>query len=143
MHWLAGTNEYTSEVREAFCPFGRSGARARPSYLPTMSGNDDDGYGDGNDIPELPKIRSHSILRPGSRTDLVSLDDSDDEAHYAPSRQQHQQQQQRREDKKRASFSQQGPERFEFTPGSAPGGSRVTNSEIHFESGPFVCCYPR
>lgn len=66
----------------------------------------------------LPRRPSASILRTGSRSDLAALneDDSGDE-----SAMQYQPNQFRRErsmeDKKRASFSQQGPERFEFTPG--------------------------
>ena len=79
----------------------------------------------------LPRRPSASILRTGSRSDLAALneDDSGDE-----SAMQYQPQQFRRErsmeDKKRASFSQQGPERFEFTPGSAPGGKIVQEGEL-------------
>jgi hypothetical protein len=80
----------------------------------------------------MPPRPSSSILRTGSRSDLAALDE--DEVGDESAMHQHQPHQFRRErsmeDKKRASFSQQGPERFEFTPGSAPGGKVVQEGEF-------------
>lgn len=79
----------------------------------------------------LPRRPSASILRIGSRSDLAALneDDSGDESatQYQPN---HFRRERSMEDKKRASFSQQGPERFEFTPGSAPGGKFAQQGEF-------------
>lgn len=90
----------------------------------------------------LPRRPSASILRTGSRSDLAALneDDSGDEStmQYQP----HQFRRERSmEDKKRASFSQQGPERFEFTPGSAPGGKIVQEGEFLIILLGGTCCW--
>ena len=89
--------------------------------------------GEGGAESLMPRRPSSSILRTGSRTDLAALneDDSGDESatmqHHPP---QHFRRERSMEDKKRASFSQQGPERFEFTPGSAPGGRVVQQGKF-------------
>jgi len=89
--------------------------------------------GEGGAESLMPRRPSSSILRTGSRTDLAALneDDSGDESatmqHHPP---QHSRRERSMEDKKRASFSQQGPERFEFTPGSAPGGRVVQQGKF-------------
>ena len=89
--------------------------------------------GEGGAESLMPRRPSSSILRTGSRTDLSALneDDSGDESatmqHHPP---QHFRRERSMEDKKRASFSQQGPERFEFTPGSAPGGRVVQEGKF-------------
>ena len=97
----------------------------------------EDGASSGEGAAEslMPRRPSSSILRTGSRTDLAALNEDDiDSGDESATMQHHPPQHFRRdrsiEDKKRASFSQQGPERFEFTPGSAPGGRVVQQGKF-------------
>mmetsp|Transcript_20576 Transcript_20576/g.44963 ORF Transcript_20576/g.44963 Transcript_20576/m.44963 type:complete len:1245 (+) Transcript_20576:360-4094(+) len=88
--------------------------------------SDSDSGSNTSDVPELARRPSQSILRRGSRTDLLSAYDSDDDGYNGAgpgSRVQQQHHQPLHQQKKRASFSLNGPERFEFAPGSAPGSA--------------------
>ena len=101
---------------------------SEPPFHHIDSESGTEALGDDEGLPRRP---SASILRTGSRSDLAALNDEDSGDESAMQYQPHQIHRERSmEDKKRASFSQQGPERFEFTPGSAPGGKIVQEGEF-------------